>query len=45
MQDKIKKLEDLLLIEEPTFEECMEIDRLIEECTIIDPAADDLHCV
>jgi len=43
MEQKIKKLEDLLLIEEPTFEECMEIDRLIEECTILEEKCNELE--
>jgi len=35
MEEKIKKIDELMLIEEPTFEECMELDRLLLECTTL----------
>jgi hypothetical protein len=36
MEDKIKQINDLMLLVDPTFEECMELDRLIDECTILE---------
>ena len=35
MEEKIKRIDELMLIEEPTFEECMELDRLLIECTTL----------
>jgi hypothetical protein len=43
MEEKIKRIDELMLLEEPTFEECIELDKLLIECTVLEEGDSELQ--